>query len=130
MPAIAHLLKAATIFAFGVAAYSIYSLFPSPASCSSDSWPIEPFDAQIWKLTTDEKRYVFVRSLISNLSTTSGLQRQQILDMLGDPDNEDGYRHELQYFVGRTWPCPLPKMAFLSIKLIASGSTAASIEFD
>jgi len=114
------------------AAAAVYAFaFHGRASCDPSNWPNANFDASMWKATDESSRYVYANSLITQLSRPgSSLTRDEVVELLGQPDNERNDTFELVYFVGYTRFCPMSYLSFVEVGFGAGQRNTVRISFD
>lgn len=51
------------------------------------TWPVEKFDAAVWRATPEQERYKFVQDLIAS-GRLNGKNMWQVIELLGPPSYE------------------------------------------
>jgi len=60
------------------------------ALCACDgprTWPVEKFDAAVWRAAPEQERYRFVQDLIAS-GRLIGKRRSEVIELLGPPSYE------------------------------------------
>ena len=70
----------------------------SSCSAAEDKWPNTAFSSNEWKLTPDEKRYIYSNTLIGS-KKLDGLTQKEVINLLGQPNYKSPDRKYITYIL-------------------------------